>query len=306
MRLLKIMYFAVHERLPPAVADRLFAVWSRSFIRKSLRKRRAARLRAAKARAIATHGKVAIAELAGALRQAGVAEGDILFFQCSFNELHTLDGSPIELIQSLSGLIGPSGTLLMPAYTNVRGNGSEPFRPAIDATYTGIVSEVFRRTPGVIRSLHPRHSICGLGPMAEQLLAQHQSCARADGPDSPFDRMRRYPESKILTLGLPRGHISFLHWVEDFEPEKLPLVVHRAVPTTCSIALPGGKILPVQDSQSRSDIAARLSLDPLFSRVSARACRFTHFKGIAIGIYPMRQLARELLSLRDDGIIHYR
>ena len=306
MRLLRIIYFAAHERMPPSIADHLLEAWSKTFIRKFLRKRRAARLRAAKARAISTHGKVAIPELAGALREAGVAEGDILFFQCSFNDLHTFDGSPIELIRLLTDLIGASGTLLMPAYTHVSARGSQPFRPADDATYTGIVSEIFRRSPGVIRSLHPRHSICGLGPMAEQLLAQHQSCPRADGPDSPFDRMRRFPESKILTLGMPRGYISFLHWVEDFEPEKLPLVVHRAAPISCSIEMPDGKLLPVQDLQARADAAARLSIDRLFKRVSTDACRFMHFKGIAIGVYPMVALARELLALRDGGVIHYR
>lgn len=306
MKLLKIMYFAIHERMPPRIAARPLELWSKSFIRRLLRKRRAARLRAVKARAISTYGKVTPAELAGVLRDAGVCEGDIVFFQCSFNDLYTFDGSPVALIQLLRNLIGASGTLLMPAYTHVPASGSQPFRPAEDATYTGIVSEIFRRSPGVIRSLHPRHSICGLGPMAERLLAQHQSCVRADGPDSPFDRMRCFPQAKILTLGMPRGFISFLHWLEDFEPEKLPLVVHRAAQVTCSIELPDGKLLPVQDLQPRADTAARLSIDRLFKRVSADACRFTHFKGIAIGIYPMRALAGELLALRDDGLIHYR
>src|SRR6516165_3505620 len=245
MRLLKIMYFAIHERMPPSIADRLFEVWSKTFIRRFLRKRRAARMKVAKTLATSTHGKVASTELAQFLHESGIAEGDILFFQFSFNDLHTFDGSPLALIQLLSNLIGTAGTLLMPAYTHVPAGGSQPFRPASDATYTWIVSEVFRRSPGVIRSLHPRHSICGLGPMAEHLLAQHQSCARADGPDSPFDRLRRFPEAKILTLGMPRGYISFLHWVEDFEPEKLPLAVHRKKQTTCSIELPNGKIVTV-------------------------------------------------------------
>jgi len=305
MRLLKIMYFAIHERMPPSIADRLLEVWSKTSIRRLLRKRRAARMKAATTLATSTHGKVASTELARFLHESGIAEGDILFFQCSFNDLYTFDGSPLALIQLLRNLIGTSGTLLMPAYTHVPASGSQPFRPAEDATYTGIVGEIFRRSPGVIRSLHPRHSICGLGPMAEQLLAQHQSCARADGPDSPFDRLRRFPEAKILTLGMPRGYISFLHWVEDFEPEKLPLVVHRAAPITCSIEMPDGKLLPVQDLQARADTAARLSIDRLFTRVSADACRYMHFKGIAIGIYPMVALARELLALRDDGLIHY-
>ena len=106
MRLLKIMYFAIHERMPPSIADRLFEVWSKTFIRRFLRKRRAARMKAAKTLATSTHGKVASTELARFLHESGIAEGDILFFQCSFNDLYTFDGSPLALIQLLRNLIG--------------------------------------------------------------------------------------------------------------------------------------------------------------------------------------------------------
>jgi aminoglycoside 3-N-acetyltransferase len=305
MRLLKALYFRIHEKLPRSMGDRVLSYWARSPIRRALRRRRAAGTKAAKAEAIAKYGKAGTVELARVLRESGIEQGDVVFFQCSFNDLYTLDCSPLELIRMLEDVIGTSGTLLMPAYTYPPADASRPFRPSVDPTATGIVSEVFRRSEGVIRSLHPRHSICGRGPMAEQILAHHEDCARADGPDSPFDRMRRFRQAKVLTLGLPIGHISFLHWVEDFEPEKLPFVLYQATPVSCPVETADGRIVQVLDWRVRSDVASRMRLDRVFRRVSSAACKFGQFKGIAIGVYPMMPLASELLALRDAGLIHY-
>lgn len=305
MTMVRAWYFLIHELLPKSVGDRLLAFWAHSYIRRTLRKRRTAKRKALKLDTLAAYGKFGADELTRALRDLGIEEGDLLFVQCSFNDLYTFESSPMELIRALESAIGSSGTLFFPAYTNRESTPSKPFNPLLDPTYTGIVSEIFRRSAGVVRSLHPRHSICGRGPLAEELLAGHELCSRADGLNSPLDRMRFLSNAKILTLGLPLGHISFLHWVEDFEPDKLPFAVCRAEAVDSSIEMPDGSVISIRDWQVRSDIAARLSLAPLFTQLSGNACNFTQYKGVSIGIYPMIPLAKELLALRDRGMIHY-
>jgi len=305
MTQLRKVLFALYEKLPAAWRDRVLASWMRSPVRRTMRRRQADRLKAVKREAIAQFGRFGAAELGDMLRGRGIRQGDIVFVQCSFNDLHTLQATPLELLKVLQDLVGPAGTLLMPAYTNGESSMARPFRPESDPTYTGILSEVFRRAEGVIRSLHPRHSICGSGPEAAGILAGHESCPRADGPDSPFDKLRRLPNAKILTLGLPPGHFSFLHWVEDFEPEKLPFRLYREAPVTSAVRMPDGRTLAVPDWHVKSDVAARLSLEPVATQLSAEACNFSYYKGVALGIYAMPILARELLSLRDRGTIHY-
>ena len=305
MNHLKRTYFALHERLPAAWQQRLLTLWTRSALRRSLRRRRNERAKRMKQEAIERYGRCNAIELSEMLRGHGIAQGDVLFVQCSFNDLYTFQGSPLALLEALRQVVGPAGTLLMPAYTSAATSMDQPFQPQRDATYTGILCETFRRYQGVLRSLHPRHSICGLGPQAAMLLEGHDTCVRADGPDSPFDRLRRLPNAKILTLGLPAAHISFLHWVEDFEPDKLPFQVLRTEPVVSAVMLPDGSVRAVADWHVKSDVAARLSLGPIALQLSAHACKIFDFRGITVGIYNMPALAAELLALRDRGIIHY-
>src|ERR1022692_3591943 len=197
------------------------------------RKRRFANLRS---RMIKKHGNFTAKELVTACRMAGVQEGCILFVQCSYDDLLTYKGTPYDLLSGLRELVGPQGTLLMPAYTtNMWNTPCRPFDVLREPTYTGILPELFRREDGVVRSLHPGHSICGLGPHAGELLAGHEECVYADGPDSPFDRIRKLDGAQSVCLGLRPGCHSFVHWVEDIEPEKYPIPMHEG-PFDC---LPG-------------------------------------------------------------------
>jgi aminoglycoside 3-N-acetyltransferase len=295
----------VYSLLPDVLRARLHAAWSSSALRRRLRQRRAAARRTLKVELLAHHGAFNAAELGDVLRQYGVARGDVVFLQCSFNDLHTLQATPLQLIDALQSLVGDEGTLMMPAYTLPPSAKDAPFDPVRAATYAGIVCELFRRSPGVMRSLHPRHSICARGPLAQVLLTGHETCVRADGPDSPFDRLRLLPQAKIVTLGLPLGHVSFLHWVEDLEPGRLPFPVHLGAAVPVSLRMPDGEVRQVLDLQLRPDIPSRLALDRLFRRVSKDSYTYGSHKGVAIGVYSMSLLAGQLLMLRDRGCIHY-
>lgn len=213
----------------------------------------------------------------------------------------------MELIGTLLKVIGDKGTLLMPAYTN---NSLETpprlFDVCNEPTYTGLVNEIFRRSPGVFRSLHPRHSICGIGPNAKNLLAGHERSIRADGPNSPFDHLRKRSDSFFLTIGLPKGFLSFLHWVEDFEPEKLPFQIHEDQHVNCWVQNYSGEEFEVSDWLLKPKIAASLSLKRVFKHISSDSMRFQSYKGIKFGFYPAKKLAEELIFLRNKGIIHYK
>jgi aminoglycoside 3-N-acetyltransferase len=275
-------------------------------IRHWLNKHKARQHRAAKETSIAQHGTFDAEELISELRGVGIQTGSVLFVHCSFNDLYTFAGTPMDILHALRTLLGPSGTLLMPAYTT--NSASKPprlFDVTQEPTCTGVVNEVFRRSLGVMRSLHPRHSICGEGPLAMELLSGHETCVRADGPDSPFDRLRRRDDAYILTLGLPPGHVSILHWVEDLDPKKLPFPVHAAEPLSCEVQDNDGKITVVHDWQVMNNVAARLDFSRFSHNLSPFALRYWEHNGIALCLYPVKRLAGELLALRDRGIIHY-
>ena len=276
-------------------------------ISKMLRKREAGKRKKMKEISIARYGTYDAEELMEVLRNAGIQEGCVLFVQTSFNDMLTFKGSSIDALKALRKLVGSSGTLLMPAFTsNLFSEPPRDFDQDREPTYTGIINEMFRRTPGVIRSLHPRHSICGLGAQAETLLSGHENCQRADGPDSPFDRLRKRTDSYILTLGLSPDYVSFLHWVEDYQPEKLPFRVHKPDPVRCRLVDSRGRQLEVMDWHVADDVAAQLDSALVTRHLTSSAMRFWQLKGTDIGLYPVARLSEELLSLRDKGILHYR
>ena len=62
-------------------------------------------------------------------------------------------------------------------------------------------SQVFRRTPNVLRSLHSTCSVCAFGPLAKELTAGHHVSRTGLSPDSPFGVMTRHPTA-ILGLGV--------------------------------------------------------------------------------------------------------
>jgi len=110
----------------------------------------------------------------------------------------------------------------------------------------------------------------------------------------------------ILTLGLPAAYVSILHWVEDVDPERLPMIVHADAPLERRVRMGDGSVIVVRDLERRPDVADRMDLERVATRLSSAAMRHFSYKEIDIGIYPVGVLANELLALRDSGIVHYR
>lgn len=262
--------------------------------------------KACKNNAIAQYGTFNDEELISVLCKAGLHNGCILFVHCSFNDLYTFSGSPLNVLSALRKIVGTSGTLLMPTYTtNTFVKPPRLFDVTKEPTYTGLVNELFRRSPGIIRSLHPRHSICGEGPHANDLLLGHERCIHADGFDSPFDRLRQYDNAYILTLGLPPGFLSILHWIEDIDPTLLPFPIHERKPVSCQVRDKDGRIHLVQDWRIMSHFSRRNDFLKISQMLSPSSMRYWTHKGVAIGVYHANSLTEELIKLRDRHIIHY-
>jgi aminoglycoside 3-N-acetyltransferase len=128
--------------------------------------------------------------------------------------------SPEELIGALREVLGARGTLLMPALS-YKQQPHNIHKTAETPSNVGVLPECFRRSPGTIRSLHPTHSVCGVGPAAEELLAGHEQDDTPCGPCSPFRRILDR-EAKIVMLGCGLGPNTAMHALEEFvEPPYL-------------------------------------------------------------------------------------
>ena len=100
-----------------------------------------------------------------------------------------------------------------------------------------LFSEIFRRTPGVKRSIHPTHSLCAIGKHADWLLEDHHKSDFCYSPDSPFARLIEIG-AKEISIGVFPTSITF-HYMEQFCPKSATVYSDLDTPIMCRIIIDG-------------------------------------------------------------------
>lgn len=195
-------------------------------VEKLLRARQEAQLKAARRNFTSS-------EIAAQLRAIPTSQGAIVFVHSGLSKLGYVEGGAETMVDLLIDLFvrERQGTLAMPAFC-MTGTMYEtlkdptPFDQVNTPSGVGKITEVFRQRPGVVRSLHPTHSVSALGPDADWLTKDHHTDARAFGPASPLGRVLER-HGFVLGLGTDLGPVTFYHVVEDLEPQ-FPFKVYTA------------------------------------------------------------------------------
>jgi aminoglycoside 3-N-acetyltransferase len=171
-------------------------------------------------------------DLTTGLRAVGIGSGDIMLVHASLGSLGLIIGGPQAIVNSLTGAVGPEGTVMFPTFSSEKSDPVDWWRPPVpeewhenirdalppydpDTTPTegvGSVSEYFRNMPGVVRSQHPTSSFAALGPAAESLVRAHEFDYRF-GPNSPLEKLVELG-GKVLQFGAPPESMSLYHYTQ--------------------------------------------------------------------------------------------
>ena len=149
------------------------------------------------------------------LRALGILSDDVILVHSSLKSLGYVEGGTETVIRGLLEAIGDNGTLLMPALSysqkppDVHINRETP-------SNVGFVPEYFRKREGTIRSLHPTHSVCGIGNNVSEILKSHHLDNTPCGPNSPFNRIIDYG-AKIVMLGCELRPNTTMHALEEYK-----------------------------------------------------------------------------------------
>lgn len=157
---------------------------------------------------------VSIDTLKSTLKALGIVSGDKLMVHSSYKSFGAFEKGPQGIIQALQESVTPAGIVAMPALSDCCDGGTAG---VFDREHTpvekwvGIIPEIFRRTPGVLRSAHPTHSVCAWGSGAAEFLEQQEplDCFTTDGPWGKLAR-----KGKLVFLGEAVGGNTFLHACE--------------------------------------------------------------------------------------------
>jgi aminoglycoside 3-N-acetyltransferase len=130
--------------------------------------------------------------------------------------------SPETLLQSFLAAVGPTGTLLLPLF-NFDFTRGVPFDLRSTPSQMGVLSEVARRFPGVVRTGHPIYSFAVLGAQAERFRGVVNFSGY--GADSPFAILRGL-DGKVAVLDLTdQNSMTFYHHVEEMH--EVPYRFHK-------------------------------------------------------------------------------
>ncbi len=174
--------------------------------------------------------------LSADLRELGVEPGMTLLVHSSLRSLGWVCGGAVAVVQALTDVLAPEGTLVMPTHTS---NYSEPSywqhppvpeawwptirlcMPAFDpqvtpTTQMGQIVEVFRTWPGTRRSSHPQLSFAARGSGAEFITSGHQ-LAYGLGEGSPLARIYDL-DGYVLLLGVGHANNTSFHLGEFRSP----------------------------------------------------------------------------------------
>jgi aminoglycoside 3-N-acetyltransferase len=214
------------------------------------------------------------------------------------------------VIQVLVRADGPRGTLLMPTLSSAASavayaRKRPVFNPARTPSSVGIVTEVFRRRDDVQRSLHPTHSVAGIGEEAYDFLAGHHLAESPCGRGTPYHRLIER-DGKVVLLNAGFGALTLYHCIEEliepllpfspFTEERFVLEIRDGAETLRSAAMrlfdPG--------------VSARRNLDPLRRRLERTgALRAARVGNVPILVVAARDALAAAEELAREGVFCY-
>ena len=248
--------------------------------------------------------KLTNSEFVDCLQKLGFTPGAMVMVHSAFSNVkrRVPDITPEILIRQMQELLGVEGTLLMPTFS-FRGRQSHyvdthtHFDVQRTPSSVGVLTEVFRKSPGVIRSCHPTHSVAAWGRHAKDILCTHH-LGSTFGVTSPFYRLREYDG---LVVGLGRRYrytFTITHVVEElntrsreiaFDPRPRRMIVVDGdvqIPYEFRVLIPG---LPREYER--------------ISRVMRKdnILRYVTIKGLPCAVTRAEPFLRRALELADDN-----
>ena len=154
-------------------------------------------------------------QIANDLIALGVRKSGVLLVHASLRSLGKVPGGAETVVCGLLRALGKNGTLLMPALSYAHVDANNPVFDVLNTpSCIGTLPEYFRTRTGTIRSVHPTHSVCGVGQKAESLLKEHYLDTTPCGEHSPFRRLREV-RGQILFLGCGMRPNTSMHAIEE-------------------------------------------------------------------------------------------
>ena len=160
-------------------------------------------------------------DIKNALSESGIQQGDMVVFHSSLKSFGTVDGGADAVIDAFLESVGDTGTVIAPTLSQK--NFADAYKTwHIDKpSDVGLITEVFRKRDGALRSNQATHSVAAIGKKAKYLTETHGQSGQRYGAfgstpfseDSPWQKM--FDENaKVVLIGVDFNKLTFRHLFE--------------------------------------------------------------------------------------------
>ena len=152
------------------------------------------------------------------LKDCGIEKNDTVMVHSSMSKIGVLDNGALTIIEALQSLISKNGLIILPSFPHRHMfnylESSPIFRLAESPSMNGIISETFRTSSDVFRSLHPTHPVCAWGRNAETLVKGHEHSLCPFDDSSPYKKLIDL-NAKVLLIGVHFQNLTMCRVIED-------------------------------------------------------------------------------------------
>ncbi len=175
------------------------------------------------------------------LKTAGIDPRGTLLCHFSMKKIGPVEGGADTVLDALMEYM-KDGLLVIPCHT---WDNIDDENPIFDVRETkpciGILPDLFRKRPGVIRTLHPTHSLCVFGADAKAFAAGQEKFDTPCAPASCYGMLCER-DAQVLLIGVTFACNTSVHCIEEvgkvpnrLTKEKHPLFVRDEAGTLISV-----------------------------------------------------------------------
>lgn len=236
------------------------------------------------------------------LDRLGVRRDGVLLVHSAFRQFG-LDGYDAGAMVAALAAAMEKGTLLLPTMSWRFANSKHPVFDELETpSNAGVMTEIFRTRHASHRSLHPSHSVAGVGAEAGEMLASHHLDDTPCSARSPFG-MLAGNRAWVALMGIGMDCCTLIHHVEEVVAiDRYLKPPAEATVYTCrdrggrahTVKVRHHKFLPRDYWQFQDKLAERRLLSTF--RAGNSMC-------VGFRAADMVRVVRETLEARPDAII---
>lgn len=191
------------------------------------------------------------------LTELSIQNGDIVLVHSSLKSIGHMEGGAEAVVESFLEAVGKDGTLVMPTLSQKDWEHIYETWNMDKPSDVGLITETFRKMPGVYRSDQATHSVAAYGKMADQITKEHTAYGLRRGPfgdtafcrSSPWQKMYE-ADAKIVFLGVSMKYNTMKHLAEHIVMEELVEKEPSVATRVRQYGDEDGKIWPYLDGEN--------------------------------------------------------